>query len=131
MKLATWQHNRAQTSGILLDDGLHAFVDGVSVLDLVQGTSDLTASAVASAENSPPISPSAVQMLAPLQPSTVRDFAAFEEHVEGVVQSMGGAGVVAEWYETPVFYFSNPYAITGPYDDIPMPPGSSVLDYEL
>jgi hypothetical protein len=33
---------------------------------------------------------------------TVRDFVAFEEHVEGVVASIAdGAGVVPEWYEAP------------------------------
>jgi 2-keto-4-pentenoate hydratase/2-oxohepta-3-ene-1,7-dioic acid hydratase in catechol pathway len=31
----------------------------------------------------------------------------------------------------PVFYFSNPYAIGGPDDDVALPPGSAELDYEL
>jgi 2-keto-4-pentenoate hydratase/2-oxohepta-3-ene-1,7-dioic acid hydratase in catechol pathway len=38
---------------------------------------------------------------------------------------------VAEWYEAPAFYFTNPYAVTGPYDDVPVPPGSAMLDFEL
>ena len=36
-----------------------------------------------------------------------------------------------EWYEIPVFYFSNPAAIYGPDDEIPYPEGSEALDYEL
>jgi fumarylacetoacetate (FAA) hydrolase len=36
-----------------------------------------------------------------------------------------------EWYEIPVFYFSNPAAIYGPDDDIPYPDGTEQLDYEL
>ena len=36
-----------------------------------------------------------------------------------------------EWYEIPVFYFSNPAAIYGPEDEIPYPEGSEALDYEL
>ena len=36
-----------------------------------------------------------------------------------------------EWYEIPVFYFSNPAAIYGPEDEIPYPAGSEELDYEL
>ena len=36
-----------------------------------------------------------------------------------------------DWYEIPVFYFSNPYATIGPNDAIRIPPGSNSLDYEL
>jgi fumarylacetoacetate (FAA) hydrolase len=39
--------------------------------------------------------------------------------------------VPAEWYELPVFYFSNPAAIYGPEDEIPCPPDTQELDYEL
>jgi 2-keto-4-pentenoate hydratase/2-oxohepta-3-ene-1,7-dioic acid hydratase in catechol pathway len=62
----------------------------------------------------------------------VRDFVTFEEHVEGVRRSVGGAaGVPHRWYAAPTFYFTNPYAVYGPHDDIPVPPGSNVLDFEL
>ena len=36
-----------------------------------------------------------------------------------------------EWYEQPVFYFSNPAAIFGPDEEIPYPEGTNELDYEL
>jgi fumarylacetoacetate (FAA) hydrolase len=42
-----------------------------------------------------------------------------------------GLDVPAEWYEQPVFYFSNPAAIYGPDDEIPYPEGTEQLDYEL
>ncbi|SHH40510.1 fumarylacetoacetate hydrolase family protein [Streptomyces sp. 3214.6] len=75
---------------------------------------------------------SEVRLLPPLQPPTVRDFVTFEEHVEGVRRSVDGtAGVPEQWYAAPTFYFTNPYAVYGPHDDIPMPPGSTVLDFEL
>ena len=75
---------------------------------------------------------SEVRLLPPLQPPTVRDFVTFEEHVEGVRRSVDGtAGVPEQWYAAPTFYFTNPYAVYGPHDDIPMPPGSNVLDFEL
>ena len=75
---------------------------------------------------------SEVRPLPPLQPPTVRDFVTFEEHVEGVRRSVDGtAGVPEQWYAAPTFYFANPYAVYGPHDDIPMPPGSAVLDFEL
>jgi fumarylacetoacetate (FAA) hydrolase len=39
--------------------------------------------------------------------------------------------VPREWYEIPVFYFSNPAAIYGPEAVIPYPEGTEQLDYEL
>jgi len=65
-----------------------------------------------------------------LQPPAVRDFYAFEQHVK-TARASRGLEVPPEWYEIPVFYFSNPAAIYGPEDDIPKPPDTSELDYEL
>jgi fumarylacetoacetate (FAA) hydrolase len=39
--------------------------------------------------------------------------------------------VPPEWYEQPVFYFSNPAAIFGPESEVPYPEGTEELDYEL
>jgi fumarylacetoacetate (FAA) hydrolase len=61
----------------------------------------------------------------------VRDFYAFEEHVRNARAVTGRGEVVPEWYEIPVFYFSNPAAIYGPGEEIPYPGGSQELDYEL
>jgi fumarylacetoacetate (FAA) hydrolase len=73
-----------------------------------------------------------VRLLAPVQrPPSVRDFYAFEEHVRNARAVTGRGEVVPEWYEIPVFYFSNPAAIYGPEDVVPYPEGSEALDYEL
>src|SRR5919201_1254223 len=72
-----------------------------------------------------------VEMRAPvLHPSSVRDFYAFEQHVK-TARAARGQDVPEEWYEIPVFYFSNPAAIYGPEDQIPYPPDTRELDYEL
>ncbi len=72
-----------------------------------------------------------VDLLPPvLHPLAVRDFYAFEQHVQ-TARAARGLDVPAEWYESPVFYFSNPNAIYGPEDEIPYPEGSEELDYEL
>jgi fumarylacetoacetate (FAA) hydrolase len=60
----------------------------------------------------------------------VRDFMAFEQHV-ATARRQRGADVPREWYEIPVFYFSNPAAIFGPDEDVPYPDGTAELDYEL
>ena len=68
----------------------------------------------------------AVRLLPPLAPPTIRDFVAFEEHVAGIAGE-----VVPEWYQAPTFYFTNPYALIGAADDVPVPPGCELLDFEL
>jgi fumarylacetoacetate (FAA) hydrolase len=65
-----------------------------------------------------------------LQPPSVRDFYAFEQHVR-TARALRGYDVPREWYEIPVFYFSNPAAVYGPDDDVPYPDGTNELDYEL
>jgi fumarylacetoacetate (FAA) hydrolase len=65
-----------------------------------------------------------------LHPPSVRDFMAFEQHVK-TTRARRGQEVPPEWYELPVFYFSNPAAIYGPGADVPYPDGTGELDYEL
>lgn len=72
-----------------------------------------------------------VRLGAPVpEPPSVRDFYAFEQHVATARANRGG-DVPPEWYEIPVFYFSNPAAIYGPDDEIPYPRATEELDYEL
>ena len=72
-----------------------------------------------------------VQLLAPVaHPPAVRDFYAFEQHVR-TARALRGQEVPPEWYEQPVFYFSNPASIVGPDEVVPYPHGSEELDYEL
>jgi 2-keto-4-pentenoate hydratase/2-oxohepta-3-ene-1,7-dioic acid hydratase in catechol pathway len=73
-----------------------------------------------------------VRLLPPVQPPTIRDFSVFEQHIEGVVKNMSPDATVPDvWYESPFCYFSNPHAVTGPGDEIPVPPGCKDLDLEL
>jgi fumarylacetoacetate (FAA) hydrolase len=72
-----------------------------------------------------------VRLLAPVpRPPSVRDFYAFERHVRSA-RAQRGLEMAPEWYQLPVFYFSNPAAIGGPNDEISFPPESSAWDYEL
>jgi fumarylacetoacetate (FAA) hydrolase len=65
-----------------------------------------------------------------LHPPSVRDFYSFEQHVRAA-RALRGQEVAPEWYEQPVFYFSNPASIYGPEDEVPYPEGTAELDYEL
>jgi 2-keto-4-pentenoate hydratase/2-oxohepta-3-ene-1,7-dioic acid hydratase in catechol pathway len=132
MRFATFSAGGQVHAGVVSEAGLHPLPDGTTVLDLVQTGLPAALEAGQRALEEPAVPLEGARLLPPLDPPTIRDFVAFEEHVEGVVASVGdGAGVVAEWYEAPTFYFTNPYAVTGPYDDVPVPPGSELLDFEL
>ena len=73
-----------------------------------------------------------VRLLPPLKPPSIRDFVGFEAHIEGVSKSLDGLEhVPEEWYRAPNFYFTNPHAAYGARDDVPVPAGCSVLDFEL
>jgi len=70
-------------------------------------------------------------LLAPVaEPASVRDFYAFEQHVR-TARARRGLEMHPDWYELPVFYFSNPAAIVGPGDRVAAPPRSAELDYEV
>jgi fumarylacetoacetate (FAA) hydrolase len=72
-----------------------------------------------------------VRLRAPIpRPPSVRDFYAFERHV-ATARAQRGLEMAPEWYQIPVFYFSNPAAIVGPDGDVAFPPESSAWDYEL
>jgi 2-keto-4-pentenoate hydratase/2-oxohepta-3-ene-1,7-dioic acid hydratase in catechol pathway len=72
-----------------------------------------------------------VTCLAPIpQPSSFRDFYAFEQHVK-TARARRGLEVPPAWYDIPVFYFSNHHAIVGPDAPVFAPAGSQELDYEL
>lgn len=68
-----------------------------------------------------------VEFMSPLpNPPSVRDFMAFEEHVQNALGS-----VAPEWYELPAFYFTNHLALYGTDQKVPKPANCGCLDYEL
>ena len=71
------------------------------------------------------------RMRRPLPPvASIRDFYAFEQHVT-TCRRHRGLDMVPEWYEVPVFYFSNPAGVIGHEAEVWAPRGSQALDYEL
>ncbi|MER6282341.1 fumarylacetoacetate hydrolase family protein [Streptomyces sviceus] len=136
MRFATYEHRDRRRVAVVEGDGTLLPVPGArSLTELIASGDGLDALLdVGTATLDVPPGPhvSEVRLLPPLQPPTVRDFVTFEEHVEGVRRSVDGAGGVPEaWYDAPTFYFTNPYAVIGAHDDVPVPPGSEVLDFEL
>jgi 2-keto-4-pentenoate hydratase/2-oxohepta-3-ene-1,7-dioic acid hydratase in catechol pathway len=119
--------------GLVVDDRVHALEPGVTLLGLLGDDGERLAEAGERARSDPRdvLDLDDVRLLAPVpSPPTVRDFYAFEQHVR-TARARRGLDMDPDWYELPVFYFSNPYAVNGPGDDVAVPPGSSELDYEL
>lgn len=72
-----------------------------------------------------------VELLPPLpNPSSVRDFMAFENHLLNASKN-SGIVIHPNWYDIPVFYFSNHQSIHGPDQTVEIPPGCEKFDYEL
>ncbi|MBD5787620.1 fumarylacetoacetate hydrolase family protein [Cellulosimicrobium terreum] len=115
------------------EERLHVLRGASTVLDLTAAGRPAAAEAGAWAVRwSSPVALRDVRLLPPVQPPSVRDFVAFEEHVEGVVRSVSGGGDVPDaWYDAPTFYFTNPHSMVGAHDDVEVPPGCEVLDFEL
>ncbi|MEH1017405.1 fumarylacetoacetate hydrolase family protein [Micromonospora sp. CPCC 206060] len=65
-------------------------------------------------------------------PPSVRDALGFLEHARGCRRAYGRDPELGEvWYQVPAFYFGNPATVYGPYDDVPVAPGSRWFDFEL
>jgi len=131
VRLARWVGASGTVGeGFVVGDRVVPFPGGATVATVLEGGLG-SARALLGSAGSDGERLDAVRLLAPLVPAAIRDFVAFEEHVEGVTASVDGASdVVPEWYQAPTFYFTNPHTVLGP-DDVLSPPVSERLDFEL
>jgi 2-keto-4-pentenoate hydratase/2-oxohepta-3-ene-1,7-dioic acid hydratase in catechol pathway len=131
VRFATFSHHGAEYCGVVTGDRLHPFDAGIDLLGLVRlGLPELLERGARNMTRTAPLDLSEVRLLPPLQPPTVRDFMTYERHLEGVARGYGDS-VPEAWYAEPVFYFSNPYSMIGAHDDVPVPPGCRLFDFEL
>lgn len=136
MRFVTYTHpDDGERVGVLDGDVIHALEPGLRLLDLLGDDGERldAAGRRALADPRQVRKTGEVVLRAPIpQPPTVRDFMVFEQHVEGVAKLLDPqATVPPQWYEAPAFYFTNPYAITGPDELVPVAPGSTAFDLEL
>lgn len=132
MKIARWLDASGRPGeGFVIGECVVVFPDDGTVAAVLEGGLERARQWHDSVAGEAGVALESVRLLAPLIPAAIRDFVAFEEHVEGVTASVDGASeVVPEWYQAPTFYFTNPHTVLGP-DDTLEPPVSERLDFEL
>ncbi|MFG2933831.1 fumarylacetoacetate hydrolase family protein [Streptomyces achromogenes] len=115
--------------GVVHDDTIHAL--GTDLLELLRAEGGLEAAAAR--EPTEIVELATAHLLAPIPvPPAVRNFAAFERHISNAGKAAVADGTVSPvWYEYPLFFFSNPAAIKGPHDEVPIAPGARWWDYEV
>ncbi|MCA0989642.1 fumarylacetoacetate hydrolase family protein [Guptibacillus algicola] len=126
MKFVTYERQGQEHAGILKGEKVYDLHNASDLLEFIKGNN-----AIEELELAEGYDLSNVKLKAPLpRPASIRDFYAFEEHVV-TARGKRGLDVVPEWYEFPVFYFTNHHAVKGPEDSIFPPQGCKKLDYEL
>ncbi|MFB7139459.1 fumarylacetoacetate hydrolase family protein [Gottfriedia sp. NPDC056225] len=135
MKFITFQYDGKERAGLLVEDqviDLNQASNGRIPVDLLSilENYDLYKNEIAELTGEG-IPLSSVQLRAPLpRPQSIRDFYAFEEHVK-TARGRRGLEMIPEWYEVPVFYFTNHRAVVGPDDLVSIPANSKKMDFEL
>jgi 2-keto-4-pentenoate hydratase/2-oxohepta-3-ene-1,7-dioic acid hydratase in catechol pathway len=112
MRIAAFDDDGQRRHAVVVDELLYPLPDGT---DLFAMLADAPHPHWVLATCGLPLPLGAVRLLAPIEPATVRDFATFGDQLGG----------------SPRFAFGNPYAVLGPADDVPVPPGSAVMDFGL
>jgi len=132
MRIARWAGPGGEVGeGFVVGERLVPFPDGLTVARVL--AAGLPAARVllsrVGVDDGVPIE--VCRLLSPVVPASIRDFVAFEEHVEGVSAAVDGKSeVVPEWYDAPTFYFSNPHTVRATGEVVPIPE-TARLDFEL
>lgn len=132
MKLVRYEHHGFPLLGIIH----HGFVQSLpqeltlfDVLNMPRSERNLLEAQAGRYHRTPLGS---VRLLPPVEPRAMRDFVAFERHIAGMKKNEPGDGTVpAAWYEAPVHLYMSPWSLVGANDDVPAPPETQALDFEL
>ncbi|MBV8965077.1 MAG: fumarylacetoacetate hydrolase family protein, partial [Mycobacteriaceae bacterium] len=135
MKWVTYQSDDLDRVGVVSNGLIHALGRETALIDLVaQGAEELrVAGDDALHRPSEVVALDDVILRAPIpRPPAIRDSLGFLEHMRNCQQAFGAGRVLKDtWYRIPAFYFACPSTVLGPYEDVPMAPGSAWQDFEL
>ncbi|MFI6764726.1 fumarylacetoacetate hydrolase family protein [Streptomyces sp. NPDC050355] len=132
MRFVTYASADGARAGVVNGDLIHALPKGTTLLELL-GRSLRQAGERALAAPDEVVPVADVTLKAPIpRPPSLRDCLCFLDHMRGCLRAAGGTGTLdPTWYRIPAFYFANPATVLGPYDDVPISPGSAWFDFEL
>ncbi|MFG2287598.1 fumarylacetoacetate hydrolase family protein [Streptomyces sp. NPDC048595] len=132
MRFVTYASADGDRAGVVKGELIHALPKGTTLLELL-GRSLRQAGERALAAPDEVVALADVTLKAPVpRPPSIRDCLCFLDHMRGCLRAAGGTGTLdPAWYRIPAFYFANPATVLGPYDDVPISPGSAWFDFEL
>lgn len=131
MRIARWKRDGVSTDGVVRDDSCVPWPDGLRNEQVIASGLAAALAVAGRLDRRHAVPLDSVTLVVPMRPASVRDFVAFEEHVEGVVRSVDSSeGVTPEWYDAPTFYFTNPHTLIASGDTV-HPPRTERLDFEL
>ena len=132
MKLVRYEHHGFPLLGVISHGQVRSLPQGLGVLEVLNlplGERNLLEAQAGRFHRVPLES---ARLLPPIEPRAMRDFVAFERHIAGMKKNEPGDGRVPDaWYESPVHLYMNPWSLTGSGRDVPAPPESLALDFEL
>jgi len=115
-------------AGVVADGTVHGLERGTALLDVLGDLGPRGEQALASPSERVPLDE--VVLRAPLEPRSIRDCAGFLQHLRNV-SAAAEMPVDERHTRFPPFYFTNPAAVVGPHDDVPIAPDSAMFDYEM
>jgi 2-keto-4-pentenoate hydratase/2-oxohepta-3-ene-1,7-dioic acid hydratase in catechol pathway len=136
MRFATYRHEGEDRDrvGLVRESAIHEMRGVTALLDLLGDDGERLHAAGEAALRDPGevVEVGTVRLRSPIpRPPSVRDFMTFEQHIEGTTLNYGPEEKPPKvWYRQPLFYFSNPAALFGPGEGVPMPPGARMFDFE-
>lgn len=135
MRWVTYEGANGDRVGVVSDGQIYALPAGTALIDLLaDGLEELLAvgeQALRFPDET--VALNAVTLRAPIpKPPAVRDALCYFDHLRNIQEGLGVGRLLNQtWYEIPAFYFCCPSTILGPYEDVPMAPGSAWQDFEL
>lgn len=129
----TANHTDEERLGLIHNGQILAHRPGVTLIDLLGDDGAKLSEAADMLSRAPHevFEVASVHLLPPIsRPPSIRDFMTFRSHVEAGFAARGLA-VPSVFERQPPFYFTNPRALLGANDPVPMPKETRCLDFEF
>jgi len=128
VKFAALRLDGQYRQALVRDDRLHPLPAGTDLFELLAAkpSADEVLSRCAA-----PVDLAGQRLLPPVRAGSIRDFITFEQHVEGSFKGSRDPAFRPGVVRDPDVLLHQPYALIGPHEPVPMPPGCNVFDFEL